>query len=71
MTKTIKLSLAIRLFQQNKLTLGKAAQLADLSRYGFESVLADNNVPISNLTAQDILRDMKKLSNDISNQRFF
>lgn len=59
--KGIKLSLAMRLFQQNKLTLGKAAQLAGLSRYAFENALAENNVPISNLTAQDVLRDTEKL----------
>lgn len=64
--KNIKLSLAIRLFQKNKLTLGKAAQLADLSRYDFESVLVDSGVSISSLSAQDVLQDVEKLRVNLS-----
>ncbi len=59
--KNIKISLAIRLYSQNKLTIGKAAQISGLSRYEFENILAENNVPISNLTIKDVLEDEKKL----------
>lgn len=59
--KNIKISLAIRLYRLRKVTLGKAAQIAELSRYEFENVLADNNVPISNLTFDDVMKDTKKL----------
>ena len=57
----IKLSLAIRLYKLQKLTIGKAAQLAGLSRYDFETVLSDNEVPISNLTLIDVMNDANKL----------
>ena len=59
--KNIKISLAIRLYRRRKVTLGKAAQIAELSRYEFENVLADNNVPISNLTFDDVMKDTEKL----------
>lgn len=45
----IKLSLAIRLYEQQRVTIGKAAQIAELSRYEFETILSENNIPISNL----------------------
>jgi predicted HTH domain antitoxin len=57
----IKLSLAIRLYRLQKLTIGKAAQIAGLSRFDFETVLSDNGVSISNLTIDDVLNDAKKL----------
>lgn len=44
----IKLPLAIRLYQLQKLTKGKAAQIDGLSRFNFETVLSDNGIPISN-----------------------
>ena len=59
--QNIKISLAIRLYSLQKLTLGKAAQIAGLSRYEFENVLAEHNIPISNLTIQDVLNDSQKL----------
>lgn len=59
--KQIKLLLAIMLYQEQKLTIGKAAQLAGLSRYEFESALSKLKIPISNLTFEDILNDIGKL----------
>jgi len=57
----IKLSLAIRLYKLQKVTIGKASQIAGLSRFDFETVLSDNGVSISNLTINDVLNDMQKL----------
>jgi predicted HTH domain antitoxin len=59
--KDIKLSYAIRLYQLQKLTIGKAAQLAGLSRLEFENILSDNQISISNLDYEDVLDDSKKL----------
>ena len=58
----MKLAIAIRLYIKEKLTLGKAAELAGLSRYEFEESLTDNGIPISNLTFEDILKDIKKIN---------
>ena len=60
--KRIKLMLAIQLYKLKKLTIGKASQLSELSRFEFETELSKNKIPISNLDQEDILRDIKKLS---------
>lgn len=57
----IKISLAIQLYIQEKVTLGKATQISGLSRYQFETVLSENNISISNLSLKDVLRDVEKL----------
>ena len=59
--QNIKISLAIRLYSLQKLTIGKAAQISGLPRYEFENILAEHNVPISNLTIDDVLNDSQKL----------
>lgn len=57
----IKVTLAIQLYKSKKLTIGKASQLAGLSRYEFEKQLSKNKISISNLTKQDVLNDIDKL----------
>lgn len=57
----IKIELAVRLYNLQKLTIGKAAQIAGLSRLQFEKILSENEVPISNLTIDDVIEDPKKL----------
>ena len=59
--QNIKISLAIRLYSQQKLTIGKAAQVAGVSRFEFETLLADHKVPISDLTFEEVLSDYQKL----------
>lgn len=57
----IKRSLAIQLYLQQKITIGKAAQIAEMSRFEFESFLSDQNIPISTLDLDDILQNIDKL----------
>ncbi|NCU36035.1 hypothetical protein EOM75_08485 [Candidatus Falkowbacteria bacterium] len=38
-----------------------AAQLAGLSRFQFETLLSEHEIPISTLTIEDIREDIKKL----------
>lgn len=57
----IKIILAIRLYKLQKLTIGKAAQISGLSRLQFETILSENEVPISNLTIDDVIDDIEKL----------
>ena len=59
--KRIKLALAIQLYELQKLTIGKAAQLSGRSRLEFETELSKNKISISNLTQDDILNDIEKL----------
>jgi predicted HTH domain antitoxin len=57
----IKTSFAILLYVQRKVTIGKAAQIAEMSRLQFETVLAEHQIPISTLDLDDLLNDIKKL----------
>ena len=57
----IKLFIATQFFKMNKLTLGQAARLADMKRFEFETLLSKHQIPISNLTFEDIEQDIRKL----------
>lgn len=59
--KRIKVSLAIQLYVQQKITIGKAAQIAGISRLQFETVLSENNISISTLSVEDVMGDIQKL----------
>lgn len=61
LVQRIKLALAVQLYKAQKLTVGKAAQIAGLSRLQFETALAEYNVPVSNLTADEVMDDIGKL----------
>ncbi|MEM6339458.1 MAG: UPF0175 family protein [Pseudomonadota bacterium] len=59
--KRIKLSLAIQLYVQEKITIGKGAQIAEMSRLDFESLLSTRNIPISLLEIDEVMGDIQKL----------
>lgn len=59
--KRIKVSLAVQLYLQQKITIGKAAQIAEMSRFEFETTLSESKIPISILDLDDVLEDAKKL----------
>jgi len=54
-------AIAIMLFQDGKLTIGKATQLSELSRFEFEKALAKSKIPVSQLNIDEILSDVNKL----------
>ena len=56
-----QISIAMMLFQEGKLTLGKAIQLSGLTRFEFEKSLAKNKIPISDLNIEQIMTDVDKL----------
>ena len=60
--KHIKTSFATQLYLQQKLTLGKAAQVAEMTRLQFETYLSDNQISVSLLELEDVLADVKRLS---------
>lgn len=55
--KELTMLLATRLYEQGKLSLGQAAELAGLSKRGFMEVLGDYGVSLFNCPATDIARD--------------
>jgi len=52
---------AVLLFQEGKLTFGKAIQLSGLTRFEFEKALAKNKISIMNLDIDQINADVEKL----------
>jgi len=58
-----QVGIAIMLFQEGKLTLGKAVQLSGLTRFGFEKALAQSNIPFFNQSVQEVISDVEKLTN--------
>jgi predicted HTH domain antitoxin len=42
----LKQEIAILLFQKNKLTLGQASRLAEMSQFRFQHLLASRNIPV-------------------------
>jgi predicted HTH domain antitoxin len=56
-----QVAIALMLFQEGKLTLGKAVQLSGLTRYEFEKFLTRNRISISELDETQILSDINKL----------
>jgi predicted HTH domain antitoxin len=57
-----QVAVAIMLFQEGKLTIGKAIQLSGLTRFEFEKSLVKSNIPISNPNIGQVISDLGKLN---------
>ena len=57
----IKLFTAVKFYEMKKLSIGKAARLAGISRFAFETWLAKQHIPISNLDIADVEKDIEEL----------
>jgi|TergutMp193P3_1026864.scaffolds.fasta_scaffold110845_2 predicted HTH domain antitoxin len=55
------LFLAVKCYQRSLLSIGKAAELAEMSRVNFEIYLSENKIPVSNLDYSDVSGDLEKL----------
>jgi len=53
--------LAAKLYESGKLSLGQAAELANLSKTTFAEILADYGVSIINYSIEDVINDASKL----------
>ncbi|WKN40809.1 UPF0175 family protein [Tunicatimonas pelagia] len=58
-----QITIAMMLFQQEKLTIGKAVQLSGVDCYEFEKALAKNNVPVVDTSIEEVFADATKLKN--------
>ncbi len=48
----------VALYQMHKISIGRAAEIAGMNQGDFEDYLADHGVAISNITAQQLNRDI-------------
>ncbi|MGK7918607.1 MAG: UPF0175 family protein [Trichodesmium sp.] len=55
-----KLFLAIKLYEVNKISLGKAAKLAGYSKLAFLEVLGQYKVPIFNYSPEELQEEISK-----------
>ena len=57
--KEVRMSLASKLCERGKLTLGQAAELAGYSKGTFMELLAEYNVPFINYPADELDQDIE------------
>ena len=57
--KEARMSLASKLYERGKLTLGQAAELAGYSKETFMELLADYNVSLINYPAEELEEDIE------------
>ena len=55
--RKMKMALAILLFQEKSISLGKAAELADVSKVRFMGMLKEHGLPSYEYNEQDFTRD--------------
>ncbi len=60
--KKLKVALAMLLFQEKSISLGKAAELAELSRFRFMEVLKEHGMPAYEYGEKDYERDRKAMA---------
>ncbi|MDX2283899.1 MAG: UPF0175 family protein [Bacteroidia bacterium] len=53
---------AIQLYLQQQVTIGKAAQIAGMTRPEFDTMLAARKIPVSLLELEDVLNDAEQLN---------
>ncbi|MGH9751891.1 MAG: UPF0175 family protein [Blastocatellia bacterium] len=55
----VKLSLALKLYEEGKLSLGQAAELADFSLRAFIEILGRRHIPIFNYSAEELRQEFE------------
>jgi predicted HTH domain antitoxin len=54
--------LAAKLYESGKLSLGQAAEMADLTKPAFAEILADYGVNYINYSFEDVMADVARIS---------
>jgi len=57
--KEVKLLAAVKLYELNRLSLGKASKLAGLDKIDFIKVLGEHKVSIFKLNEEELAKDVK------------
>lgn len=58
-SRLMRLYSALQLFEEHKLSLGKAAELADLSRSAFMKELSNHGIPVINHDPADLEHELE------------
>ena len=60
--KEIATSYALWLFQQERVTLAKASELAGVDLYDFMQICKDNHIPVLGVSRSDLLEELSGLN---------
>ncbi|RLI75944.1 UPF0175 family protein [Archaeoglobales archaeon] len=60
--RLVRLYLAIELYREGKVSLGKAAQIAGITKWEMMEILASKNIPLQ-YDAKDLDKDVETLEN--------
>ena len=60
--KEIRNSYALWLYQRGRVTLVKAAELADVDLYDFMAICKDNQVPIIDISRDELVEELTSLN---------
>jgi predicted HTH domain antitoxin len=55
----LRVELAIWLFQSERVSLGKAAKIANLSRFSFQNLLAERTIPVINYSIEEVKQELE------------
>jgi predicted HTH domain antitoxin len=58
----VRVALAIHLFQENLISIGKAAELADVPRTEFELLLVEMGIPVVRYDLEDYETDLRGIA---------
>jgi predicted HTH domain antitoxin len=58
-TDEVRLLLALKLYESDKLSLGQAAEMAGFSKRSFLEVLGRNQIPIFRYSPEDLRRELE------------
>jgi predicted HTH domain antitoxin len=57
----VRVALGMKYYLDQRISIGKAAELAGMDRIDFETYLSEHQVPISLLTYDDIMKDLDNM----------
>ncbi len=60
--KKLKIALAIFLFKERSISLGKATELTEMSRVRFEEVLKEHGIPAYEYSEKDFEKDQQMIA---------
>jgi predicted HTH domain antitoxin len=59
--REMRISYALALFKAARVTLSKAAELADMSIYDFVRTCKENQIPVIDITREELLQELESM----------
>ena len=59
--REMRISYALALFKTTRVTLSKAAELADMNIYDFIRTCKENQIPVIDITREELLQELESM----------